>query len=100
MSNSELKSHTYSLEQLTSVAPGTTRSLVEEEATASDTDKVTPTIFKQPIINNNNNYSNYNSLHVIINTVLFCFLIVIVIFVLATGFSCTSISFMENITDH
>ena len=83
-SNLELKSHTYSLEQLTSVAPATTRSLVEEETTASDSDKVTPTIFKQPIINNNNYYYNY--LHVIINTVLFCFLIVIVILVLAIGF--------------
>ncbi len=87
-SNSELKSHSYSLEQLTSIAPGTTRSLVEEETTASDSEKVTPTLFKQPIINNYyySNYSNYNSLHVIINTVLFCFLIVIVLLVLTIGF--------------
>ena len=58
---------------------------MEEETATSDSDKVTPTIFKQPIINNNY-YSNNNSLHGIINTVLFCFLFVIVILVLVIGF--------------
>ncbi len=56
---------------------------MEEETATSDSDKVSPTIFKQPIINNN---YYYNSLHGIINTVLVCFLFVIVILVLVIGF--------------
>ncbi len=82
-SSSELKSHTHSLEQSTPVVLATTRSLLKEEAAATDSEKVTPTMFKQPIINYN---YYYNSLHGIINTALLCFLIVIVILVLAIGF--------------
>ncbi len=77
--SSVLKSHTEStLEELTSSLPATIKSPEIEGGTlTSNADIVAPTLIKQPDSINYNNYQ-YNSLHVMINTVLICFIVIVI----------------------